>query len=95
MSATAAARLATPMVDAAVTVSVVVATFRRLERLNACLDGLQAQSFSAAEVLVVTHGDPETDRYVEARAENWSALKLVLASHGHSVAAYNAGLRAA
>jgi GT2 family glycosyltransferase len=76
-------------------ISVVVATFRRLERLAACLDGIQSQTRLAEEVLVVTHADPESEGYVARRAQGWTRLRSVDAGRARSVAAYNAGLRAA
>jgi cellulose synthase/poly-beta-1,6-N-acetylglucosamine synthase-like glycosyltransferase len=80
--------------DAALGISVVVATFRRLEQLAACLDGIESQTWRADEVLVVTHADPESGRYVTERAQDWHGLRLIEAQRARSVAAYNAGLRA-
>jgi GT2 family glycosyltransferase len=76
-------------------VSVVVATFKRLKQLSACLDGIKAQTRPADEVLVVTHADSESESHVAGRGSGWPALKLIRVERGGSVAAYNAGLRAA
>lgn len=81
--------------DAPLGVSVVVATFRRLNRLAACLDGLESQVVPPEEVLVVTQADAESESYVRERAAGWRALRVVSAPRARSVAAYNAGLRAA
>jgi GT2 family glycosyltransferase len=84
-----------PAGDLELGISVVVATFRRLEPLAACLDGLESQTRPADEVLVVTHDDLESSLYVAERARSWPPLRLVDAGRGRSVAAYNAGLCAA
>ena len=84
-----------PMFDEALGMSVVVATYKRLERLSACLDGIESQTRAAEEVVVVTHADPESETYVQDRARNWSDLRLVRTQTPGSVVAYNAGLAAA
>lgn len=76
-------------------VSVIVATFKRLEQLSTCLDGLEVQTTRAAEILVITYRDPESEEYVVGRAHDWPELRLVKPDRPGSVAAYNAGLCAA
>jgi GT2 family glycosyltransferase len=84
-----------PAADPQARVSVVVATFRRLAPLSACLDGLELQTRPADEVLVVTHDDPQSRSYAVERAKSWPPVKVVDAARAGSVAAYNAGLCAA
>jgi GT2 family glycosyltransferase len=85
---------APPALEEQFGISVVVATYKRLERLAACLDAIESQTQRAEAVVVVTHEDPESGRYVVERAVGWPQLKLVEAGRGRSVAAYNAGLLA-
>jgi GT2 family glycosyltransferase len=84
-----------PDTHALLGVTVVVATFKRVQRLAACLDGVRSQTLQATEVLVVVHDDPESARYVTERLSSWPALRLVEAGRERSVAAYNAGLATA
>jgi glycosyltransferase involved in cell wall biosynthesis/GT2 family glycosyltransferase len=77
-------------------VTVVVATYRRPERLAACLDGLHFQTRPAEEVLVVLHRtDEPTARLVRTLARSWPQLRFVQVDRHGSVAAYGAGLAAA
>jgi GT2 family glycosyltransferase/predicted O-methyltransferase YrrM len=77
-------------------VSVIIASYRRIERLAACLDGVRAQTRPADEVLAIFHADDEpTANYVAQRALDWPGLRPVLSGGEGSIAAYNAGLRAA
>jgi cellulose synthase/poly-beta-1,6-N-acetylglucosamine synthase-like glycosyltransferase len=86
---------ATGVTDRA-TVSVVVPTYRRTERLAACLDGLRSQTRAADEVLVVVHvsDEPSTGR-VSRFSEDWPALRSVRVGRHGLVAALNRGLAAA
>ena len=72
-------------------VSVLVPTFRRVERLGACLDGLARQTQAAVEVIVVCRGaDSASIELVRARA-----VTLVLVDEPGVIAAMNAGVAAA
>jgi GT2 family glycosyltransferase len=74
------------------TVSVVVTTYRRVDALRRCLEGIRAQTRPADEVIVVAHeSDPESAAFVG----EWEAVRLVTVRPVGSVAAYNAGLAAA
>ena len=58
--------------------SVVVATYRRMDRLAACLAGLRSQARPPDEVVVVVHSsDEESARLVEGSASDWPALRCV------------------
>jgi cellulose synthase/poly-beta-1,6-N-acetylglucosamine synthase-like glycosyltransferase len=75
--------------------SVVVTTFKRPDRLGACLDGLRLQAIAPAEVIAVVHeSDEESARLVEGVALRWPALRCVRASRRGLVSAYNCGLAA-
>ncbi len=77
-------------------VSVIVPTYRRVERLAACLEGLRSQSRHADEVLVVVHtSDVESAALVEGLARDWPELQMVRADRVGLVQAYNYGLAAA
>jgi GT2 family glycosyltransferase len=77
------------------TVSVVVSTYRRLDPLTACLDGLRSQTRPAEEVIVVAHvSDHATQRGLEPLTSSWPELRPVLVTKHGSVAAYNRGLGA-
>lgn len=77
-------------------VTVVVATYRRPERLGACLEGLRSQTRPAEEVLVVLHhSDEPTARLVCKLARSWPELRFVQVGRHGTVAAYTAGLAAA
>lgn len=76
------------------TVTVVVPTHRRVERLVACLDGLEAQTSPASEVLAIVHAaDDATAAYVARRCRAWPELRLVTVEAPGLVAALNCGLR--
>jgi glycosyltransferase involved in cell wall biosynthesis/GT2 family glycosyltransferase/predicted O-methyltransferase YrrM len=77
-------------------VSVVVATFRRPDRLAACLDGLRSQSLRADEVLIIVHDsdEPSTD-LVAQLARDWPELRCLRVERRGLVAALNCGLGAA
>ena len=76
--------------------SVVVPTYRRVDRLAACLEGLRAQSRPADEVLVVvpTFDEPSAS-FVGELAANWPELSCVRVARPGLVAALNCGLAAA
>jgi GT2 family glycosyltransferase len=75
-------------------VSVLIASYRRVERLAACLDGVERQTRPADEVVVISHSDdPATERYVNQRAQGWPQIRAAVAQGSGSVAAYNTGLR--
>lgn len=77
-------------------VSVIVASYRRCDRLAACLGGLRAQTRLPDEVIVVVHrSDSGTADYIKELAADWPALRSVTADSAGSVAAYNRGLAAA
>jgi GT2 family glycosyltransferase len=76
--------------------SVVIATYRRLDRLAACLEGLRLQTRPADELVVVVHASDEASaRYVARLTSNWPELRSVRTDRHGSVAAYNCGLAAA
>jgi glycosyltransferase involved in cell wall biosynthesis len=76
--------------------SVVVATYRRLDRLAACLDGLQAQSTPPNEVIVVVHAaDADTAAYAAQRQSAWPVLRCERVAAPGLVNALNCGLEAA
>lgn len=78
------------------TVSVVVATYRRPERLAACLTALRTQRRSPDEVVVVVHESDEASRRTAAGlSADWPQLRVVTVDTHGSVAAYNRGLAAA
>jgi len=78
------------------TLTVIVPTHRRVNLLADCLDGLQAQTRQADQVVVVVHvSDHETDAYVRERERNWPELILTLVERGGVVAAQNQGLAVA
>lgn len=82
--------------SAATGISVVVASYRRTDRLAECLAGLRRQTCTADEVLVVVHAsDAETADYVSTLRSEWASLCCVRADRHGSVAAYNRGLAAA
>jgi hypothetical protein len=77
----------------ALTVSVVVASYRRLNRLEECIDGLQAQTEPPSEVWIVTHSsDTETAAWVERRRREWGAIRLAIVSATNVCVSYNRGL---
>ncbi|HZV73366.1 MAG TPA: glycosyltransferase [Conexibacter sp.] len=77
-------------------VSVVVTTYRRTDRLAACLHGLREQTRSPDEVVVVVHAsdDASADR-VEQLAGAWRELRCARVERHGLVAALNCGLAAA
>src|SRR5262245_65343477 len=77
-------------------VSVVVPTYQRPERLRACLDGLREQARPADDVVVVVHGsDDASAAHVRQRAGLWPELRSVTVRRHGLVAALNGGLAAA
>ncbi len=77
-------------------VSVVVATYRRPERLAACLDSLRCQSLRADEVLVIVHDSDEPSAAVVAQlARSWRELRCLRVERRGLVPALNRGLGAA
>lgn len=78
------------------TASVVVATYRRLERLIPCLDGIRRQSRAADEVIVVARAaDAGTIEELGRYRRNWSELRWITVERPGVVEAYNRGLDAA
>ena len=76
--------------------SVVVATYRRVDRLAACLEGLRSQSRPADEVLVVVHTlDVASASFVVAAARVWPEIRCVRVARPGLLAALNCGLAAA
>ena len=77
-------------------VSVVVTTYRRVERLAACLEGLRLQTRPADEVLVAAHiSDDASATEVARRANGWPGLRCVRVERHGLLAALNRGLGAA
>jgi GT2 family glycosyltransferase len=73
--------------------SVVVATYRRVERLADCLDGLRSQSRMADEVLAIVHAQDEVSAdFVDELALAWPVLRRVRMDRLGLVAALNRGL---
>lgn len=78
------------------TVSVVIATYRRPDRLAACLTGLRAQTRPPAEVIVVLQGaDGDSADVVRRHGADWPAVRAVQLDRPGVVAALNAGLAGA
>jgi len=78
------------------TLSVIVPTYRRPDRLAACLDGLSKQTRQADQVVAVVHAsDLQTHAYVLERQRHWPELMATLVQRGGLVAAENQGLAAA
>jgi glycosyltransferase involved in cell wall biosynthesis/GT2 family glycosyltransferase/predicted O-methyltransferase YrrM len=76
--------------------TVVVATYKRVDRLAACLDGLRSQSRPADEVLVVVHSsDGPSAELVEHRSRTWPELRCLRADRSGTVFAYSCALAAA
>jgi glycosyltransferase involved in cell wall biosynthesis len=78
----------------ALAISVLVPTFRRPDRLHACLDGLVRQTLSAKEVLVVVRDTDVRTRDAVADRHDLPLREVVVGRPG-LVAARNAGLAAA
>jgi GT2 family glycosyltransferase len=75
------------------TASVVVSTYRRLDSLTACLDGLRSQTQPPDDVVVVVHTSDEASAdLVQELALVWPELRCVRVEKHGSVAAYNLGL---
>jgi cellulose synthase/poly-beta-1,6-N-acetylglucosamine synthase-like glycosyltransferase len=78
------------------TVSVVVPTHRRIDRLSACLEGLSSQHRPADEVLVVVQNSDEASaNFVDGLAGNWPWVRRVSVARSGLVPALNGGLAAA
>jgi cellulose synthase/poly-beta-1,6-N-acetylglucosamine synthase-like glycosyltransferase len=74
-------------------VSVIVASFRRPDRLAACLEGLRAQTRPAEEIVVIVHAsDPVTADRVAEHSADMPNVRCVVSAGDGSVAAYNTGL---
>lgn len=74
-------------------VSVVVPTYRRIDRLAACLQGLRSQRRSADEVLVVVQtSDEASASFIGGLADSWPELRCVRVDSPGLVAALNCGL---
>ena len=79
-----------------VAASVVITTYRRVDQLRACLDGIRSQRRRADDVVVVVHAsDDPSARLVERFAAEWPELRSVRVERYGSVAALNTGLAAA
>lgn len=77
-------------------ISVIVASYGRVDSLLACLQGLRAQTVAADEVIVVGRtSDPETAARVALLQRGWAELRYVPIDAEGAVAAYNRGLAAA
>jgi Glycosyltransferase like family 2 len=77
------------------TASVVVATFKRPDRLIECLNGIRAQARTPDEVIVVVHSSDEVSAtLVKDLEDGWSELRCVRIDRPGTVAAYNHGLAA-
>jgi glycosyltransferase involved in cell wall biosynthesis/GT2 family glycosyltransferase len=77
-------------------VSVIVPTYRRIDRLAVCLEGLRSQSRRADEVIVVVQaGDEPTARFVGELAGAWPELRCERVARHGLVAALNCGLAGA
>jgi len=82
--------------DETLGVSVVVPTYRRLDRLGACLEGLRAQSRRPDEVVVVVHISDEASASLVGRLHGaWRELRCARVDRPGLVAALNCGLAAA
>jgi cellulose synthase/poly-beta-1,6-N-acetylglucosamine synthase-like glycosyltransferase len=82
--------------DSGLSVSVVVPTYQRANRLASCLEGLHSQTRPADEVLVVVQGvDEASANLVSKLAGNWPELRYVRVAQPGVVAALNSGLAAA
>ena len=86
----ARARLLTPQI------SVIVPIYNVEEYLPACLDSLQAQTFTDFEVVLVDDGSPDGSRAIaEAYAGRDRRIRIVTRPNGGLGAARNTGVRAA
>ena len=78
------------------TLTVIVPTYRRVERLGQCLDGLHAQIRPADEVVVVAQvSDHETLAYLRERERSWPELSITVVERGGTIAAQNQALTVA
>jgi GT2 family glycosyltransferase len=76
--------------------SVVIATYRRVPSLSACLDGIRRQSSAPVEVIVVVHSqDSDSSEFVTRQAATWPELRAVTVYQDGLVAALSTGLSAA
>ncbi|MGO9899332.1 MAG: glycosyltransferase family 2 protein [Solirubrobacteraceae bacterium] len=86
-----AARVASALQPTAV--SVVVTTYRRVDRLAACLAGLRLQTLPATEVVVVVHAsDAASAAAVDQLASEWGVVRRATVECIGLVAALNCGL---
>lgn len=77
-------------------VSVLVTTYRRPDRLAACLEGVRSQTRRPDEVIVVVHAsDDASASQVERLTSTWPELRCLRVDRHGSVAALNLGLAAA
>jgi GT2 family glycosyltransferase len=80
----------------ALSVSVVVPTYRRVERLAACLEGLRLQTRPADDVVVVVQvADAPSAAFVQGLGKEWPELRTAGVEQPGLVAALNRGLDAA
>ncbi len=78
------------------TLTVVVPTHRRVERLTACLDGIRSQTRKVEEVIAVAQtSDQESASFIDGLAATWVQLRRVGVERPGLVAALNCGLAAA
>ena len=77
-------------------ISVVLATYRRVERLGFCLKALQNQKRSADEnLIIIRNNDLETQDFVESIKLKWTNIKSITVAVPGQVAALNIGLKEA
>lgn len=78
------------------TVSVIIATYNRAERLREALESVAAQTYRDFEVIVVSDGSTDqTPEVVESFRAKVPAVQLICTPHGGQTRALNAGIRAA
>ncbi|MDA0163877.1 glycosyltransferase [Solirubrobacter ginsenosidimutans] len=80
------------MAEPSPTVTVVVTSYRRPHALENCLEGLRAQRHRPDELVVVLHASDEASAIA---MERWPEVRVVAVTESGSVAALNAGLKAA
>jgi cellulose synthase/poly-beta-1,6-N-acetylglucosamine synthase-like glycosyltransferase len=77
-------------------VSVVAPTYRRIDRLAGCLEGLRSQSRTPEEALVVVQGfDEASASFVDGLARGWPELRCVRVAQPGVVLAINSALSVA
>lgn len=84
------------MMSRTLDITVIVATYRRPDRLAECLAGIREQTRAADEVLVVaTSWDDESARCISELADGWPELRSPKSERNGTVTAYNRGLQEA